>query len=59
MTLRSCFSQRALVSEVFNSQEEQTTTLISHEDLDPSNIIVDNNLNVKGLVTPSEFKAEG
>ncbi|KAK0609274.1 hypothetical protein B0T17DRAFT_546939 [Bombardia bombarda] len=50
MGLRSCLFQRALVAEVFETPGEPTTTLISHEDLDPSNIIVDNEFNIKGII---------
>ncbi|TAQ85582.1 hypothetical protein B7494_g6087 [Chlorociboria aeruginascens] len=48
--LRSCFHQRALVSEVFKRQEEQPTTFISHEDLEPSHIFIDNAYNIRGII---------
>jgi aminoglycoside phosphotransferase (APT) family kinase protein len=43
---QSCLLQRALVRKAFRATADPM--LISHEDLDPSNIIVDEELNVKG-----------
>jgi hypothetical protein len=46
--LRSCFLQRALVRKAVPRNEEQMPQLVSHEDLDPSNIIIDAEYNIKG-----------
>ncbi|KAI9861204.1 MAG: hypothetical protein M1813_005377 [Trichoglossum hirsutum] len=48
--LRDCFIQRALVPEVVHFPLEKSPTLISHEDLIPENIIVDNEYNIKGII---------
>jgi hypothetical protein len=49
--LRDCFIQRALVPEVVHFPLEKSPTLISHEDLIPENIIIDNEYNIKGYIT--------
>lgn len=46
--LRSCLLQRALVRKAVHHNTEQMLQLLSHEDLDPSNIIVDDEYNIKG-----------
>ncbi|KND91751.1 hypothetical protein TOPH_03792 [Tolypocladium ophioglossoides CBS 100239] len=48
ISVQSCLLQRALVRMTFHGTAEPT--LISHEDLDPSKIVVDDEYNVKGVI---------
>ncbi|KAH0542351.1 hypothetical protein FGG08_003289 [Glutinoglossum americanum] len=48
--LRDCFIQRALVPRVVHFPLEMSPFLVSHEDLSPDNIIVDNEYNIKGII---------
>ncbi|KAH8799692.1 kinase-like domain-containing protein [Xylogone sp. PMI_703] len=50
ITTESCLVQRKLICQAFPLNEERKHFLVSHEDLDPSNIMVDDDWNIAGII---------